>query len=112
MQRTPFGEAKMASVSVRPELPERLANGHSSDSVTTRDSEPQSPLSLRAHSNSTPTTDLSSIEVLKAARVEIGNANARLKASSLSLIEQVCCRTMAFVFPFILTIEGLINQRS
>lgn len=70
-----------------------VATDLTSDSIATtaRGSEVHSPSSNRT--TSTPASDLSSIEALKgfkATNLSVSKENARAKAATLSLIEQVC----------------------
>lgn len=89
----------MASFALRPELPVKIDVQHSFDSITStpRESETHSPLSQRSHSDSTPTSELSieALKKLKSTRISVGKANAKIKAASLSLIEQVSLITGA-----------------
>lgn len=86
-------EVTMTGSTFIPSPPTQITTELSSDSISTtaRGSEVHSPFSERT--NSTPASELSSIEALrefKSTKIGVSKANARAKAATLSLVEQVC----------------------
>lgn len=83
----------MAESADHPKAAVELTTELISDSITTtaRGSEVHSPTTHRT--SSTPASELSSIEALKefkSTKIGVSKANARAKAATLSLVEQVC----------------------